>query len=210
MGKREADIDGIKHYWGTDFRQDGSEVYIVPCERCGKEFKRMSYGRKLVNICNECRYGIKQQHKYVEDELYKELTTQGERRFKKAVECIKKQVKDMRSYVVPIAKAKTAQEKYGSVPEAMVAVELLRLGYRVIPQQKINKYKVDFYLPDEKIVIEVDGEIYHNKKKQSDREAIIQFTLGWDAQIIHIPAELISKDIRKLSKCINIRRNQGT
>ena len=204
MGKREADIDGIKHYWGTDLRREGSEVYIVPCERCGKEFKRMSYGRKLVNICDECRYGIKQQQKYVEDELYKELTTQGERRFNKAVECIKKQVKDMRCYNNAIAKAKTAQEKYGSVPEAMVAIELLRLGYRVIPQQKINKYKVDFYLPDEKIVIEVDGEIYHADKKHSDREAIIQLALGWDARIIHIPAELISKNIRKLKKCIDL------
>ena len=107
-------------------------------------------------------------------------------------------------------KARMAQEKYGSVPEAMVAIELLRLGYRVIAQQKINKYRVDFYLPDDKIVIEVDGELYHSKKKHSDREAIIQLTLGWDAQIIHIPAELISNDIRKLKKCIEIYRNQGT
>lgn len=93
MGIKEADIDGIKHYWGTDLRRCGSIVYLIPCARCGKEIKKISYGRKHVYLCDECRYGIKQQQKFVENELYKELTSEGERRFNKAVERIKKQVK---------------------------------------------------------------------------------------------------------------------
>lgn len=93
---------------------------------------------------------------------------------------------------------------YGSIPEAMVAIELLRLGYRIIPQQKVKKYKVDFAIPKEKIVIEVDGYVYHKDSYKGDREAIIQLALGLDWKIIHIPAELIAEDITKLKSAIGI------
>ena len=48
----------------------------------------------------------------------------------------------------------------------------------------------------------MDGELYHSKQKEGDREAIIQMALGLDWEIIHVPAELISKDIQKLRRVI--------
>ena len=86
----------------------------------------------------------------------------------------------------------------------MVAIELIRIGYSIIPQQKIKKYKVDFAIPKEKIVIEVDGSIYHKDVYKGYREAIIQLSLGLDWKIIHVPAEYISKDIQKLEQIIKI------
>jgi very-short-patch-repair endonuclease len=62
---------------------------------------------------------------------------------------------------------------------------------------------VDFYLPDQKIVVEVDGSLYHQKPRDN-REATIQLSLGLDARIVHIPAELIAKDIHKLGRCLKL------
>ena len=205
MGKREADIDGIKYYYDPEQNGRGSKgatVFLVPCSKCGAEIKRLSYGRNAVYVCDKCKVGEKAQHKAMEDELYLKVTTPGERRLFKAMANIQKQVKDFTPYMKPIARAKTAAEKFGSVPEAMVAIELLRLGHKVIPQQKIGKYRVDFYLPDIKTVLEVDGELYHKGIVDNEREATILLTLGLDTRIIHLPAELISKDIRKLKKVL--------
>lgn len=85
----------------------------------------------------------------------------------------------------------------------MVAIELLKLKYKIIPQQKVGKYRVDFAIPKEKIIIEVDGKIFHNGTL-NDREAEIQLMIGLDWKIIHIPAELIRENITKLKSAIGI------
>ena len=121
----------------------------------------------------------------------------------KAIDNIKKQVRDIKPYTHAIKLAMAAADKFGSIPEAMVAIELLKLGYKIIPQQRVNKYKVDFYLPDIKTIIEVDGVLYHNSKRDDEREAIILFTLGMGTRVIHIPAERIAKNIQKLQECID-------
>lgn len=206
MGKREADADGIEYYYDSNVGargRRGAIVYLIPCAKCGASIKSLSYGRNHTYLCERCRHGAQQKKKVVEDELYKELTTPGERRLLKAIDNIKKQVRDIKPYTHAIKLAMTAADKFGSIPEAMVAIELLKLGYKIIPQQRVNKYKVDFYLPDIKTIIEVDGALYHNSKRDDEREAIILFTLGMDTRVIHIPAERIAKNIQKLQECID-------
>ena len=127
-----------------------------------------------------------------------------EKQFDKAVNKIKKQVFDFSLYEKAIKIAEIRQELYGSIPEAMVAIELLRLGYSIIPQQKIKKYKVDFAIPKEKIIIEVDGSLYHKDVYKGEREAIIQLSLGLDWKIIHVPAEKIAENITKLKQVIEV------
>lgn len=206
MGKREADADGIEYYYDPDVSargRRGTIVYLVPCAKCGAPVKSLVYGRNRDYLCDNCRLGERKKFVALEQELKMELTTAGERRFAKAVQEIKKQVKNFESYRKPIELARAALEKYGSVPEAMVAIELLRLGYKIIPQQKIHRYNVDFYIPKDKLIIEVDGQIYHNGKDNTEREAVIMLTLGIDTRIVHIPAERIAKDIQKLKRCID-------
>ena len=52
-------------------------------------------------------------------------------------------------------------------------------------------------------MIEVDGALFHQKPSKDDREAKIQLSLGVQWRILHIPAELIAKDIKKLKACID-------
>lgn len=208
LGKTLADLDGIAHY--EEILTDAfgycrhRTVYIIPCSQCGEPVKRHSYGRKMKYICDRCKYGNKEAKELITKAWFDEIETKEERRFNKALDRIQKQVKDFGKYERAIEIARTAHKKYGSVPEAMVAVELIRLGYSIIPQQKVGKYRVDFYIPKEKIVIEVDGALYHRDKFGGNREAEINLMLGLDTRIIHIPAELIEKKIWKLKDCIDL------
>jgi very-short-patch-repair endonuclease len=92
----------------------------------------------------------------------------------------------------------------------MLAIELVKNGYKIIPQQKVGKYHVDFALPNEKLIIEVDGSIYHtNREKELAREASINYAIGLDWRIVHLPAESISNDVRKVIRLLK-SGTQGT
>ena len=193
MGYKEALEDGIK------IEHLKRNVYYIPCEICGREIKRTSYSRSFNYLCDYCKGVVRKKQKI---EINNNLKTKAEIRFEKAIDELKKQVYYYESYDKYIEKKRTKTEKYGSIPEVMVAIELLRLGYRIIPQQKVGKYSVDFAIPKEKIVLEIDGCIYHSAKNNV-REAEIQIMLGMDWKIIHIPAEFIRKDIKKLKNIID-------
>lgn len=205
MGITEAKQDGIKYYVDEERRARGwrnAIVFLVPCAKCGTEVKAYSYGRKHEYLCPDCRYKRKVKRREVEADLLDTLTTKSDRRLMAAVDKMRKQTRHFEDYSKDVEVAGKAREKFDSIPEAMVAIELLHLGYRIIPQQKVGRYHVDFYLPEEKIVVEVDGSIYH--QKQTNRDAIIQLSLGLDVKIVHIPAELIEKNIHKLERCLKL------
>lgn len=202
----DAERDGIEYYYDQTRAGRGRKgiiVYKVPCQVCGKIMERTNYGGNSTYICPKCRSKKKQHQKEVEQAWFDIIEEKGEARFDKALDKIEKQVKSFNEYERAAKIARKAQDKYGSIPEAMVAVELIRLGYSIIPQQKVGKYRVDFYVPKHKFVIEVDGEMYHKNTFKGEREARIQFALGLDVKIIHVPAELIVKDIQKLKKIID-------
>lgn len=207
MSKAEAEFDGIERVY--DKRRGsrgklGTWIYKIPCEVCGKTVIKTQYRRDVNYLCDYCKGLIRKKERIaISDEIISK-ETKREKQFKNAVEKIKSQVKDFHRYEKAIDIAKTKAELYGSTPETMAAIELLKLGYRIIPKQKIKQYKVDFAIPKEKIVIEVDGSIYHRDRNKGDREAIIQLSLGLDWKIIHIPAELIAEDITKLKSAIGI------
>lgn len=172
-------------------------TYNIPCEICGDMIHKTAYSPKRTYICQYCRGKIKKKTAPVIPEV---VETKKEKQFKKAVEKIKFQVRNFSQYETAIRIAEQKCECYGSIPETMVAIELIRLGYSIIPQQKISKYKVDFAIPKQKLIIEVDGSLYH--KEITEREAVIQFNIGLDWKIIHIPAERIEKQINKLDAVI--------
>lgn len=196
-------------YWA---KADGIEMepcknrgtaYLIPCEVCGEIIRKPQYSRKRNYICDYCKGLIKKKEKIVLEHL-DGVETKEERRFRKAVENIEKQVKNFKAYEKAIEVAKTRQGRYGSIPEAMVAIELIKNKHKIIPQQRVGKYRVDFVIPEIKLVVEVDGKIFHqnNREKAYDRDAAIQIALGTGWKIIHIPAELVAKRITRLETAI--------
>lgn len=195
-----AKRDGIESYIGKG-RGGLCRVYKIPCAKCGTVTERRVYSSDKVYLCDYCKKHKAKRKKTFEEQEYNVLTKR-ERQFEKAVTELYSQTKDKQKYEKAIAIARKRVELYGSIPEAMVAIELIRLGYSIIPQQAVDKYHVDFCIPKEKIVIEVDGELYHRKKFGGDREAVIQMTLGLEWLIIHLPAEKIRKNIKVLDQII--------
>ena len=204
-----AEADGIKYRKigrKEAKRQVDILVFEIPCEECGKIYEqRRIYRSSDHHLCPYCRNVDKMQGTMVKQAILDKLYTPGQQRFFKARELYCQQVKSAKNRDRAINVAEKACEKFGSIPEAMVGIELIRLGYRVYPQHKIGQYRVDFAIPDIKLIVEVDGSLYHsNKEKRLQRDAAIEYIVGFDWEIAHIPAEMIQKDITKLKSCIDV------
>jgi len=204
MSRADALRDGIK-YDDNGYRL----LYYVPCQNCGKIHGRRKYTGKEIYLCPAC-LELKHAKQRAEVEALAlsmpDAETKEEKRYRSAVEAIEKQVGSLKGYEKAVDICRKATYKYGSIPEAMLAIELIRKGYRIITQQKVGKYRVDFALPNEKLIIEVDGSIYHtNKQKELEREASINYAIGLDWRFIHIPAESISKDVRRVVRLLKHR-----
>ena len=176
-------------------------LYHIPCAKCGRIVKRKVYNGDKAYYCDICKNDLVKKEKALEHELLDEILSKGEQRFFRAKEKLLKQVGKPEAYANAIRIAETQANYYGSIPEAMVAIELIRLGYAIIPQQGIGRYKVDFAIPNEKLIVEVDGGLYHSDINP-DRDNYIKLCLGLDWEIVHIPAEWVSKDIRRLGKVL--------
>lgn len=187
---------------GGEFRK--YIAYHIVCEACGNEYTKRRYNSNDEHLCDKCRYMKNKKIKIKEQEDVSDVRTKNEIKFDKAIEEMKKQVKWNSHYDHCANIAKKRVEYYGSVPEMMVAIQLLYLGYVITPQQKIGRYRVDFLIESIKTVIEIDGAIFHAKQK-TNREAVIQLSLGLDWKILHIPAELIAQDILKLETILQHR-----
>ncbi len=195
MSYQEALEDGIE----IIETKSGRVAYSVKCEGCGRKMIRYQYSRKMTFLCDYC----KKRHAEKIKALFPNVETKYDKRFNTAVKNIQKQVKNFDEYNKAIKLAKTRSYKYASVPEAMTAIELLKNNYKIIPQQNIDRYKVDFVLKDEKIVLEIDGSLYHsNSKRENLRDIVIQQKLGYQWTIIHIPSDIVLNRIAELDQTI--------
>lgn len=204
MSRADAIRDGIEFY-DTPYR---GVVYKIPCQNCGKIYGSRQYTGKQIYLCSTCRELKNKKEKAMVERMalcIPNVETKEEKRYRTAVERIEKQY-GIKGYESAVEICRKATFKYASIPEAMLAIELVKNKYKIIPQQPIGKYRVDFVLPNEKLIIEVDGEPYHtNKEKELRREGEINFTIGLDWHVIHIPSEAITKDVRKVVRLLKKR-----
>lgn len=177
----------------------GSVLYEVPCAICGRKTRVPNFNPTYPHKCIICTgdIGKKRQEKrrlarlQHEEELAEDIGVDAVhyRRFEKAVK------KFGPRHLFAIEEAEKMILKYESVPEVIACIELLYIGVRVIPHQKVGDLVVDFCLPDEKVVIEIDGSLYHaDSDKEQRRDKVIINTLGSDWIVKHIPAESVAKE----------------
>ena len=178
---------------------DGLSVYEMPCAVCGRTTRTRSFFPTKIAKCSFCRGEIEQKRikkiaaakKQHEEKMAEEIGIDRVHysRFEKGVS------KFGLEYLPAIERAEQAIEKFESVPEVVACIELLHNGVRVIPHQAVGTYTVDFCLPDEKVVVEIDGSIYHaNPDREYRRDYAITNMLGSDWIIRHIPSDLVMKN----------------
>lgn len=197
MGYYEAINDGIR----IDRER---HRYFPKCQFCGKEVMTLNYRSALKYTCALCKLEKKNAKKKITDE---HEFIKKEERLDKAIVRLDK-VANLDDYVRPlnIIRQNLHKDKwFESTEEILVALELLKNNYKIKHQVKINRYRVDFLIPELKVVLEVDGKHFHLKENREDenfRDCIITLNLGSSWEIIHIMDDDINTDITNLVPAI--------
>ena len=200
MSYQEALANGIP----MEQQRNGMNAYYPPCHYCGVPVKSFTYNPSFRYACDACKKEAVAQ-KRAEQAVGKRSAK--EKRLDAAIKRISK-VADITLYEKGIHYVQEHLDKpywFGSTEEIMVALELMRRGVKAHHQVKIFEYRVDFLLPELKVVLEVDGRIYHGKDKdrqQQTRDDVICWKLGNDWQVIRIDTENINKNVTRLMKGI--------
>lgn len=210
MGYIEAKEDGIR-IAGTHKVTDITWFFPL-CHICGNEVKSMRYDRGVEYTCKDCKT-----LQYMSDKLIKEEEDnyKKEQKLDKAIKRIEKQaptkIKEYNKAIEIVKKNLNKDRWFDSTEEIMVALELLRRKIKVKHQVKMGIYRLDFVLPDEKIVLEVDGTIFHTertKEKEDVRDNVIILNLGPSWEVVRITDELINQNIRRLLPAIRAVRDK--
>ena len=185
------------------------------CWVCGNKAERVRGHDDCINVlqpnkhernyCKAC-YEKMLEKEREDDLLFIQL--KAKRMFETAVSKLEKQHLDFYKYEEAIRTVEEyvqeKPEKFDSAYEIMAAIMLIHNHIKIKLQYQVDKYRLDFVLPVEKIVLEIDG--YHHKHQQ-DRDGIKDFkvkrALGEDWQIVRIPTEVLDKDASKLIKAID-------
>lgn len=177
------------------------------CWRCREGFKNEhNIGSRA--YCVNCEDKIKLENKKRLDE-YIHLKT--EVMFDRALRIIEQQPKlNINDYMeeagVVLDFALSDSTKFNSSDEMIVAMELLKNRVHMKSEYKILRYRVDFLLPEYKVVLEVDGKLHDFKvNKDSERDIKILNELnkddeGWE--VIRIPTKYVRENVKQLMPAI--------
>ena len=189
---------------------NGYEYFELHCQRCGRTVLKHCYTRGKEVVCPYCKKEERAKKRKFESVI--DERTANEKRFDDGVDELRKQLGKLdEKYRKAIAIAKTRLYDYGSIPEVMMAIALLANGFRILPQWKVGKYRVDFAVHPINVIVEVDGKPFHSDQYESEyRDAKINLILKGEWKIVHIPSSIVAKDVNRAVRIVkNSRKYKG-
>ena len=128
--------------------------------------------------------------------------------FRKACSTLEKQNVNMYKYrdaILAVEEVlKEKPDNFDSSYEVLAAIILVQNRIYAKMQFKIGGYQVDFLLPDEHVVLEIDGDRHRERKGyDSARDKYITRMLGSDWQVIRIPTELLDRNASRIPEAIS-------
>lgn len=153
------------------------------CLICGEEFES---GKTNAYSCDKCESKIRLIKKM-------EMVDKAQRELEKRTGKMKsfKPKRNMSKYVKPVKeRVMNGIDNFSSMPEAVVAIQMERIGLKYETQKEIAGKKADFVIPEIKIILEIDGELYHTDEDKSflrDRQIMAVMDEEWE--IVHIHTE---------------------
>lgn len=182
----------------------GVDVFAHSCSICGAEVRSWSK-REMNYTCSGCKTVLAEKEKGEKDPLNKLL---AERRLEIAKDYLRrKKITDLYTeFMGVIEKNLHRPGWFQSSNEILVGLELLRNGIEVRHQVRMGRWKADFVIPDLKIVLEVDGEVYHQgdrAKKDKLKDAAIIANLGPEWEVIRITEDMLKKKLTRLMPAID-------
>ena len=188
----------------------------MKCWICGKEAELArrdlkSGNQKPLNpkenvrcYCREC---LDAERAKEADETNEYVRLKKRKMFRLALDKLESQSADMYEYKEAIEVVGDALaddlDKFDSSYEMLAAIILVQNRMYAKTQYKIGDYQVDFYLPDECVVLEIDGDRHrHRRDYDSIRDEYIRRTLGRPWEVVRIPTELLDKSAVRLPEMI--------
>ncbi len=178
--------------------------YYPPCRICGTPVASWSYIRGTQYVCQECRREL------VILEHQTRLDADSDKKLKKLKTAIKRisdktDIKPYKNAIEWVEKNLYKNGWFQSTEEIMTALELIRRNVQAHHQVRVYDYFVDFVLPDYKVILEIDGKLFHGNdraEKEYIRDEVIAGKFGDEWEVVHIDAENINMNITKLIPAI--------
>lgn len=164
------------------------------CWHCGA---KIEWGKDNLKrpYCESCGNDLRKKHKEIVDKYGKiKAYMMGER----AVELLINGGVRMSDYE---AAYKQVHKKllrddgtFKSSDEVAAAIVLLQYGWQFAINKRIGTYMVDFFVPEWKICLEIDGERHEHKKvRDSIRDSYILGALGAGWEVIRVPTGIFER-----------------
>ena len=94
-------------------------------------------------------------------------------------------------------------EKFDSAHEMIAAIILVDNAIKAKMQYKIESYRVDFLIPEMKVVLEIDGTFHkYNLYRDNKRDIRIREKLGADWEVVRIGTNYIEQNAKALVRAI--------
>jgi very-short-patch-repair endonuclease len=192
-------------------------VYSIPCIICGNPVYTRRFSVNRTYKCKLCEKEIVKKRnakaKAAKEQAERLLADDAGVDYEHFHRFEKGAAKFSRAYAHDVEVARKAIGKFDSIPEVVACIELLHIKARLIVHQKVGDYTVDFCLPDEKVIIEIDGSLYHtDEAKEQVRDYAIRYMLGDGWTVRHIPADAVMKRHAvfgsNMRKMLNARREE--
>ena len=154
--------------------------------------------------CKECKKKTDAEYDALKEEY---VRLKKEVMFENAIETLEGQSINIYDYREAIDAVhdyiRSNPDKFDSSYEVIAAIILIHNKVQCKPQAAIGRYRVDFMLPDEYVILEIDGERHKNNKyRDSERDRAIKEELGEFWEIIRIDTDLLKTNAKELVRAI--------
>ena len=190
---------------------DNDDGFVTPAEKI-KELKGKTLPQTITSrmYCDKC-FSEEQQRLQTEKERF--IILKKHIMFERALRILERQDIDMYEYRNLIIQFQIFIDedptRFDSAYEIVAAIILADNEIKCSTQYKIGGYRVDFYIPELKIILEIDGESHKNTLfKDNQRDIAIRKILGDDWETIRIGTEYLKNNAELLVEAIKTLKNE--
>lgn len=187
-----------------------AEKIPSPCWRCGKEHLFIYEPTERV-YCPECRQAKAIEHEAKVKQYVKlKMDLMLERALCIMERCGKVSMDSIREpFAILSERFERGEEEYRSAEEVVAALILMDNGYEFEANKRIGRYTVDFYIPELKAILEIDGHEHDLKTiYDSKRDLEIRQNLPPDWEIVRIKTEFVAVNPSKIPEAVEQMRNE--
>lgn len=174
---------------------------IVPCFNCGKNIQHEFYKPRKRVYCDECKdIVLKQYDEDVKTHVFYKLKVMHEHAIRIIENSCRFDINKLKESIEFVREMELhSPESFLSSYEIVVAIILIEENFLFKINHSVGKYKIDFFLPEEKICLEVDGGFHeYSLAKDGKRDIEIRHLLGSEWETIRISTKYIERNPSKI------------